>query len=69
VLEPLARTTIGERSLPTRWRVKVGSRGLDIVTTPLNPRSWMNGAFPYWEGPIFIEGSQSGEGYLEMTGY
>jgi predicted secreted hydrolase len=24
---------------------------------------------PYWEGPVFIEGSHQGRGYLEMTGY
>ena len=24
---------------------------------------------PYWEGPITFSGSQSGRGYLEMTGY
>jgi predicted secreted hydrolase len=68
-LEPLAQTAIGEKSLPTRWRVKVKSRGLDVETTPLNPKSWMGATFSYWEGPISFTGSQSGEGYLEMTGY
>ena len=68
-LEPLAQTMIGERSIPTRWRVKVKSRGLDIETAPLNARSWMGTNFPYWEGPITFDGSQNGEGYLEMTGY
>ncbi|MCC3245306.1 iron ABC transporter permease [Methylocystis sp. WRRC1] len=68
-LEPLAQTAIGERSVPTRWRVKVKSRGLDIATTPLNALSWMGTNFPYWEGPISFSGSQNGEGYLEMTGY
>jgi predicted secreted hydrolase len=23
----------------------------------------------YWEGPVFIEGSHPGRGYVEMTGY
>jgi predicted secreted hydrolase len=68
-LEPLAQTAIGDKSLPTRWRVKVKSRGLDVETTPLNPKSWMGANFSYWEGPISFSGSQSGEGYLEMTGY
>jgi len=68
-LEPLSLTPIGERMVPTRWRVKVKSRGLDIETTPLNPRSWMGTNFPYWEGPISLTGSQEGEGYLELTGY
>ncbi|WP_442754234.1 lipocalin-like domain-containing protein [Methylocystis sp. JAN1] len=68
-LEPLAETAIGEHNMPTRWRVKVKSRGLDIDTTPLNPRSWNGGTSSYWEGPISLAGTQSGEGYLEMTGY
>nr|WP_246744966.1 lipocalin-like domain-containing protein [Methylocystis sp. Sn-Cys] len=68
-LTPLAQTAIGAHSLPTRWRVQVKSRGLDIETTPLNPKSWMGGNWAYWEGPISFQGSQAGEGYLEMTGY
>lgn len=68
-LEPIAQTAIDAHTLPTRWRVRVKSRGLDIETAPLNARSWMGTSFPYWEGPIAFSGSQSGEGYLEMTGY
>jgi predicted secreted hydrolase len=29
----------------------------------------MGTSFPYWEGPVRINGSHSGMGYLEMTGY
>lgn len=68
-MEPLETTMIGDRHVPTRWRIKVRSRGLDIETTPLNPKSWMGANVSYWEGPIAFKGSQSGEGYLEMTGY
>jgi predicted secreted hydrolase len=45
------------------------SRGLDVETAPLNPRSWMGASFSYWEGPIRFSGSHRGEGYLELTGY
>lgn len=68
-LTPLSQTTIGAHSLPTRWRVQVKSRRFDVETAPLNPRSWMGANFSYWEGPISFSGSQSGEGYLELTGY
>jgi predicted secreted hydrolase len=68
-VEPLAWTKLASTTLPTRWRVGVKSRGLDIETTPLNPASWMATRFAYWEGPIRFTGSHSGEGYLEMTGY
>ena len=68
-LEPLNQTTVGARKIPTRWRVRVKSRGFDVETTPLNVQSWMGTSIPYWEGPISFAGSQSGSGYLEMTGY
>ncbi len=68
-LEPLAQTEVAGRNVPTRWRVRVKSRSFDVETTPLNARSWMGTSFPYWEGPISFAGSQTGVGYLEMTGY
>ncbi|MEF3366241.1 lipocalin-like domain-containing protein [Methylocystis sp. 9N] len=69
-IEPLETTPAAAgREPPTRWRLKVESRGFDVKTRPLNPRSWMGTDTPYWEGPIRIDGSHEGEGYLEMTGY
>ena len=68
-LEPLEWTEVAGREIPTRWRVKIPARGLEIVTEPLNPKSWMDTAFAYWEGPIRFTGSHDGVGYLEMTGY
>ena len=40
-----------------------------VLRLSLNPDSWMATSIPYWEGPILIEGSHTGVGYLEMTGY
>jgi len=68
-MEPLETTTIGAHRVPTRWRIKVRSHGLDIETTPLNPKSWMGANISYWEGPIAFKVSQGGAGYLAMTGY
>jgi len=68
-IEPLATTTLASTTLPTRWRVTVKSRALNIETIPLNPASWMGTRFAYWEGPIRFTGTHGGEGYLEMTGY
>jgi predicted secreted hydrolase len=62
-------TDIEGRKLPTGWRIAIPAHGLAIVTTPLNPKSWMGTSFPYWEGPISFGGSHSGLGYLELTGY
>jgi predicted secreted hydrolase len=69
VLEPLRAASVNGRDIPVAWRVKIPTRGLDITTRPLNDDAWMATSTPYWEGPIFFEGSSSGEGYLEMTGY
>jgi predicted secreted hydrolase len=68
-IDPLTVTRLPVATLPTRWRLNVKSHGLTIETKPLNEASWMGTRFAYWEGPISFEGSQRGEGYLEMTGY
>ena len=69
VMSPGATSRVGGRDVPTAWRLAVPSHGLDISTTPLNPQSWMDARFKYWEGPVRLSGSHAGEGYLEMTGY
>lgn len=68
-MTPTGVTPIGQRKLPTRWRLAIAERGLAIDCVPLNARSWMETRFPYWEGPIIFHGSHAGVGYLEMTGY
>ena len=57
------------RDVPVVWRVTLPDHGLDVTVRALNPECWMPLAFPYWEGPVMMEGSHSGKGYLEMTGY
>ncbi|WP_224816694.1 lipocalin-like domain-containing protein [Hasllibacter sp. MH4015] len=69
ILTPLGTTSVAGRDVPTEWRVEFPERELDITTRPINPQSWMNTSFPYWEGPITFTGSHTGRGYLEMTGY
>jgi len=68
-LTPLKQAQVAGRSLPVEWQLDLPAKGLSIKTTPLNPQSWMPMTFSYWEGPIRFSGSQSGTGYLEMTGY
>jgi predicted secreted hydrolase len=69
VMTPTAQTRVAGRDVPTAWRIAIPSRKLAIATVPLNPQSWMDTRFKYWEGPISVSGSHSGVGYLEMTGY
>lgn len=68
-MTPTAFSEVAGKKIPTAWRVGIAARGLQIETTPLNAQAWMGTSFPYWEGPIAFTGSQSGVGYLEMTGY
>lgn len=67
--EPLETSDVAGRTIPTRWRLTVEDRDLDVTVGALNPQSWNDTIFPYWEGPISVNGSHDGVGYLEMTGY
>lgn len=66
---PGTLTEVGARRLPTAWRIEIPARLLAIDCTALNPQSWMGTQFPYWEGPVSCDGTHTGVGYLEMTGY
>ena len=65
----LETSEVAARAVPTRWQLSLPERGVDVTVTALNPQAWMETSVPYWEGPILIEGTHSGRGYLEMTGY
>jgi predicted secreted hydrolase len=66
---PLEWAEVSGRKVPVRWRVQLPAKGLDVTTRALNPQSWMATQVSYWEGPVFIEGTHPGRGYVEMTGY
>ncbi|WP_299143001.1 lipocalin-like domain-containing protein [uncultured Tateyamaria sp.] len=67
--EPREITEVAGRKVPTRWRVAVPDRQVDVTVEALNPQAWMDLSIPYWEGPVRVSGSHTGQGYLEMTGY
>ena len=68
-MRPAAVEEIEGREVPVAWEIAIPARGLEIRTEPLNPRSWMDTRFEYWEGPIRFSGTHEGVGYLEMTGW
>lgn len=68
-LTPQAETSVAGRRVPVLWRVELPSRQLDVTVKAINDAAWMDGRFPYWEGPVQVRGSKPGQGYLEMTGY
>lgn len=63
---PLAQNA---EDVPVKWQVALPVQGVDVTVTALNENAWMTTSVPYWEGPVTVEGSHSGVGYLEMTGY
>ncbi|WP_405116255.1 iron ABC transporter permease [Phaeobacter sp. BS23] len=66
---PVTFTEVSGRKVPTEWQLRLPARGLDVRVSAMNPQSWMEMSFPYWEGPVRLSGSHLGKGYLEMTGY
>jgi predicted secreted hydrolase len=67
--DPLSTATVDGRTIPTRWRVTLPDRNVDVTIAAINDQAWMQTSVPYWEGPITVTGSHTGVGYLEMTGY
>lgn len=67
--EPLERHPVAGREVPVVWRLVLAERGLDVRLEALHRMAWMATSVPYWEGPVRVEGSHPGRGYLEMTGY
>ncbi|OOF25298.1 lipocalin-like domain-containing protein [Salinivibrio sp. IB872] len=67
---PVNHATLSDkRTLPVGWQIRVPDEGINVTTQPLNPDSWMALSIPYWEGPVRVEGSVSGRGFMEATGY
>ena len=66
---PMDISEVKGRDIPTRWRVKLPQKEIDIVVSAINNNAWMDLAISYWEGPVSVTGSKAGRGYLEMTGY
>ena len=68
-LAELERTRVAGRQIPVSWRLRIEGRELDLNLSALNRQAWMGTSIPYWEGPVRLQGSHAGTGYLEMTGY
>lgn len=66
-LTPLQTAQVAGRDIPVSWSLNLP--GHDLTITALNPDAWMEASVPYWEGPVRVTGSDTGMGYLEMTGY
>ncbi|MCK0169054.1 iron ABC transporter permease [Jannaschia sp. S6380] len=68
-LTPLRTAQVADRTVPVEWRLVLSAQDIDLVVEAVNPDSWQDTLFPYWEGPVVATGTHAGSGYLEMTGY
>ncbi len=68
-LKATNQTEIQGRKYPTQWQVSIPNQQIELTVSALNPNAKMPLSVPYWEGPVRIDGSHSGTGYMELTGY
>jgi predicted secreted hydrolase len=71
-LQPLRETAVAGRALPLHWRINLPEIDRTLQLQALHPDQWLDLDFPYWEGVVTVSGEgpgNSGEGYLELTGY
>ncbi|MBV7314099.1 lipocalin-like domain-containing protein [Shewanella sp. NIFS-20-20] len=69
IMQAITSHDIQGKRLPTQWQISVPTEQIEIQVTALNPEALMPLSIPYWEGPVTIEGSHQGVGYMELTGY
>ena len=48
--------------------MKIPSKNLDVNISPFKPGQWNEGRFSYYEGRVNVEGTHSGQGFMELTG-
>ncbi|WP_411062912.1 lipocalin-like domain-containing protein [Vibrio rotiferianus] len=68
-LEATKQTEIQGHNYPTQWQVSIPNQQIELTVSALNPNAKMPLSVPYWEGPVRIDDSHSGTGYMELTGY
>jgi predicted secreted hydrolase len=54
---------------PAEWNLAIPGEGIDLYITPLLNDQELRVSFTYWEGAVRVEGTQTGYGYVELTGY
>ena len=64
----------GDAVYPSRWRLRVPGRDLDLTVSPILSDQELDVTIRYWEGASAVRGTAgdepvSGVGYVELTGY
>ncbi|MGR8941727.1 MAG: lipocalin-like domain-containing protein [Gammaproteobacteria bacterium] len=75
-IETLARwqSPHSKITYPSRWRLSVPKRNLQLDIVPLLNDQELNLSYRYWEGAVAVRGQLNGKalrgkGYVELTGY
>ncbi|MGF1815393.1 lipocalin-like domain-containing protein [Vibrio splendidus] len=68
-LTTIKQTEIDGSDYPTKWQVSIPTQQIELTVSALNPNAKMPLSVPYWEGPVLIEGTHPGTGYMELTGH
>ena len=59
----------GTHTYPVEWTLRVPDEEIDLQIASVIPNQELEVSVRYWEGAVRVEGSASGRGYVEMTGY
>jgi predicted secreted hydrolase len=59
----------GTHTYPVEWTLQIPSENIDLRITPYFPEQELEVSVRYWEGAVRVNGSHSGRGYVELTGY
>lgn len=59
----------GSHTYPVEWQLRIPSENLDLHVQSIIPNQELDVSVRYWEGAVRVEGSTTGRGYVELTGY
>ena len=68
-LKPTGMTTVNNKQLPLSWSLNIPNKNVSLQIQTLKPDQYNNASVPYYEGMVNVQGSHSGKGFLELTGY
>lgn len=68
-LTPTGFSKVMGKSLPLSWELSIKSLGIRLEVQSVKDDQWNNATIPYYEGMVSVKGSQSGRGFIELTGY
>lgn len=69
VAKELAFTDVDDRKMPLHWRISLPQKNIDIEISPFKQDQFNRAIFSYYEGAVNIQGTHTGFGFMELTGY